>query len=225
MPSSQDFTCLFEDTWPRWVGRLAFTMLTSVMVCQGSLAQSLPSSEEDALQARIEKIELDRDASLEQYRADKKSCAKVVLVSRCTSEALARRRARDAVLRDGQISAKQQLRTLAAKAKNADLANQQARTEQQNNDDTQRQNLLAQRAQKLADAQERQNAHQQKKSQEDENRRAYLDKVKRSEERQAEIRARFKASGTQPKASAMLETTPGISANSARQPPSTTSAN
>jgi hypothetical protein len=216
MLSRREFTCLFEDAWSKRVGRLALTMLTSVIYCQASLAQSLPSLEEDALQARIEKIELDRDASLEQYRADKKSCAKVVLVSRCTSEALARRRARDTVLRDGQISAKQQLRSLAAKAKNAALANQQSRAVQQNSDDTQRQDLLVQRAQKLADAQERLSAHLQKKSQEDENRRAYLEKLKRSEEKQAEIRARFKASGTQPKASAMLDSTPSVSANTVR---------
>jgi hypothetical protein len=182
-------------------------------------------SAQGVLQARIEKIELDQEASAVQFRADKKACAATILVSRCTSEALVRRRSRDAVLTDGQISAKAQLRSMAAESKNADLASIQARATEQSGNEAQRQAGLAQRAKKLADAQERMEAHQQKKSQEDENRRLYLEKVQRAEEKQAEIRARFKDSAITPKAGGTSVATPALTSNPAIKPATTTSAN
>jgi hypothetical protein len=163
---------------------------------------SAQESIQDILSSRLDQIELDREASQAQFRSDKKSCAGAVLVNRCVSDAVSRRRARDAVLKDAQIHTKEQLRAIAAKHKNSELAASQARAEQETSDEARREEGNAQRAKKLADAQERAEAHQQKKNQEAENRRLYLEKLQRSEEKQAEIRARFRANGTQPKASA-----------------------
>jgi hypothetical protein len=186
-----------------------------------AFADDAQPSAQEVLQARIQTIELDREASAAQFRADKKACAATILVSRCTSEALVRRRGRDAVLRDGQISAKEQLRFMAAKSKNADLASIQARAIEQSGNEAQRQAGLAQRAKKLADAQERMEAHQLKKSQEEENRRLYLEKVQRAEEKQAEIRARFKDSAIAPKAGGTSVPTPASAPNPAIKPAAT----
>jgi hypothetical protein len=186
---------------------LAVFALISLVTPQKAQAEDLQleslAAEQEALRARIKAIEIDQKASLVEFQSDKKRCASTVLVSRCTSEALVRRRARDAVLRDGQISAKEQLRSLSAKEKNADLAANLARAEQEAMNDAKREESQNQRAKKLADAQERLESHQKKKAQEQENRRLYLEKLKRAEEKQAEIRARFKASGARPEANTL----------------------
>ncbi len=209
-----------------------FSSLLMAVVCVFGLstqtrvfAEGMQISPQTVLQARIQKIESDREASAVQFLADKKACAAAILVSRCTSEALVRRRSRDAVLRDGQISAKQQLRSMAAKSKNADLASAQARAAEPLRDEAQREAGLAQQAKKLADAQERLDAHQQKKNQEEENRRIYLEKVQRSEEKQAEIRARFKDSGMKPKAGGTSVVTPAMALDPASKSPPTASVN
>jgi hypothetical protein len=217
---------------PLWVENCrSKSLLATLALLVGLSAQDTAFAEEAkntaqaVLQARIEKIELDREASVAQFRDDKKACAATILVSRCTTEALVRRRSRDAVLRDGQISAKQQLRSMAAKSKNADLASIQARATDQSGNEAQRQAGLAQRAKKLADAQERMEAHQQKKSKEEENRRLYLEKVQRAEEKQAEIRARFKDSAIPPKAGGTSAAIPASMPNSASKSAATASAN
>ncbi len=203
----------------------ALALVLGVSAPTWVFAQDSQISSPSVLQVRIQTIELDREASSIQFRADKKACATVILVSRCTSEALVRRRSRDAVLRDGQISAKEQLRAMAAKAKNEDLASAQARSLEAYRDAEQREAVLAQRAKKLADVQERLDTHQQKKNQEEDNRRIYREKVQRSEEKQAEIRARFKDSGVQPKAGGPALVTPGIALDPVRKSASTASAN
>jgi hypothetical protein len=197
----------------------AVTFVLAFGLAEPTGAQDLKSAGQDphqeALRARLQSIELDREASQSQFRSDKKRCASAVLVSRCVADSVSRRRARDAVLRDDQVSAKEQLRTIAAKSKSSELAASQARLEQQAGDDAKREEGQAQRAKKLADVQERLDAHQQKKNQETENRRLYLEKVQRSEEKQAEIRARFKANGTQPKANAFVSVPSALPASPA----------
>jgi uncharacterized protein (DUF3084 family) len=186
--------------------RIQFLVSITAMVLGGHASantQAPNPADSEVLQARIAAIAEERDASTAQYLLDKKNCAKTVLVNRCTTSALSRKRAREAVLRDGQISAKEQLRAQSARAKNADLASLKARTEQDSQDVKQREEALNQRSKKLADAQERLEAHEKKKLQELDNLKAYREKVQRSEEKQAEIRARFKASGTLPKANVM----------------------
>ncbi len=224
MPSGANRPLRFQNIRPK-------ALVTALVLLHGLSVQTLVFAEDaqitaqSILQARIQKIELDSEASTIQFRADKKACATVILVSRCTSEALVRRRSRDAVLRDGQVSAKEQLRAMAAKAKNNDLANAQARTAESSRDEIQREAGLAQQAKKLADAQERLDAHQQKKSQEEDNRRLYREKVQRSEEKQAEIRARFKDSGIHPKAGGSSVVTPPMALNPAGKSASTANAN
>lgn len=197
----------------------ALTLVFAFGLSGPTLGQDLKGSVQDpqqeALQARLQKIERDREASQAQFRSDKKSCASTVLVSRCVTDSVSRRRARDALLRDDQVSAKEQLRAIAATTKSSELAASQARFEQQSGDEAKRVEGNAQRAKKLADVQERVDAHQQKKNQEAENRRLYLEKVQRSEEKQAEIRARFKANGTQPKANALMSVPPALPASPA----------
>ena len=197
----------------------AVTFVLALGLSRPTLGEDLKSSVQDpqqeALSARLQKIDRDREASQAQFRSDKKSCASTVLVSRCVTDSVSRRRARDAVLRDDQVSAKEQLRAIAATTKSSELAVSQARLERQSGDDAKREEGNAQRAKKLADVQERVDAHQQKKNQEAENRRLYLEKVQRSEEKQAEIRARFKANGTQPKANAFMSVPPALPASPA----------
>jgi hypothetical protein len=198
----------------------AVTFVLALGSSRPTLGQDLKSSVQDtqqeALRARLQKIDRDREASQAQFRSDKKSCASTVLVSRCVTDSVSRRRARDTVLRDDQVSAKEQLRAISATTKSSELAASQARLEQQSgDDDAKREEGNAQRAKKLADVQERVDAHQQKKNQEAENRRLYLEKVQRSEEKQAEIRARFKANGTQPKANAFMSVPPALPATPA----------
>jgi hypothetical protein len=157
-----------------------------------------------ALGRRIAQIEQDFEGSGRTFLADKKVCAQAVLVNRCVGDAVNRRRARETVLSDARVSAKEQLRQINVIAKNTDLAHLPLSPEAQEADTLSRREQLTAFDRRLKDAQERQEEHRRKKSLELENRRLYDEKIARAAEKQAEIRAKLKAEGSVLKSTQIL---------------------
>lgn len=151
------------------------------------------SDVEHALRERLEKIDAERELSGETFNQDKAACASATLVNRCVVGATQRRKAREAILNDGAISARAQLRSLSITAKNEELAKAQPTLQERQDQEKKRSEAIAARARKEAELSDKRAEHQKKRDQEAENRRVYDAKQARAAERQAEVRAKLES--------------------------------